>query len=226
MHKLNKVIWGILLVTAGVLFALNALEITDVDVFFDGWWTLFIIVPCGAGLFTKRDKWGNLFGLLLGVFLLLNAQDVWDSVPVGKLFFPALVVFFGIKLICGGLSGGRGRKLLAERRSSGEPFEENCATFSSCNADYSGKVFDGGAISAVFGGAKCDLRNAIIQQDCVLRVSAIFGGITVYVPPTVNVKVETNAVFGGVSNKTVYTKENTVTLFITGECMFGGVEIK
>ena len=226
MHKLNKIIWGLLLVTAGVLFALNAMEITDVDVFFDGWWTLFIIVPCGAGLITKRDKWGSLFGLLLGVFLLLCAQDVWDSSLARKLIIPAFVVFFGIKLIWGGLTGGKVRKILAEKKISGGSYEETCATFSSCNVDYSGKVFEGGAVSAVFGGVKCDLRGAIIEKDCVLKVSAIFGGITVLVPPTVNVQVETTSVFGGVSDKTADTDLNTVTLYITGECMFGGVDIR
>ena len=85
---------------------------------------------------------------------------------------------------------------------------------------------EGGSVSAVFGGAKCDLRQAVIEKDCVLRVSAIFGGVTVLVPPTVNVKVEANAIFGGVSDKTTRDAGNLVTLYITGESMFGGVEIK
>jgi hypothetical protein len=48
-------LWGIVLVAAGVLFALKALGIANIDVFFDGWWTLFIIIPCTIGPFTKRD---------------------------------------------------------------------------------------------------------------------------------------------------------------------------
>ncbi|MEE1115844.1 MAG: hypothetical protein UH851_03185, partial [Clostridia bacterium] len=40
-------------------FALNAFNITDIDVFFDGWWTLFIIIPCAIGLFTEREKIGG-----------------------------------------------------------------------------------------------------------------------------------------------------------------------
>ena len=226
MARPNRIIWGLLLVAAGVLCGLNALDITDVDVLFDGWWTLFLIVPCGIGIFTKRDKCGNLFGLLLGVFLLLSAQDVWDASLARKLILPALVVFIGVKMVWGGLFGGKARKLLAEKKSSGEPFEETYATFSSCNVDYSGRVFEGGSVSAVFGGAKCDLRQAVIEKDCVLRVSAIFGGVTVLVPPTVNVKVEANAIFGGVSDKTTRDPGNLVTLYITGESMFGGVEIR
>ena len=54
MKNISSVIWGIVLIVAGALFGLNALNITNIDIFFDGWWTLFIIVPCAVGLFTER----------------------------------------------------------------------------------------------------------------------------------------------------------------------------
>ena len=44
MKKFKRILLGALLVVIGVLFALNALEITNIKIFFDGWWTLFIIV--------------------------------------------------------------------------------------------------------------------------------------------------------------------------------------
>ncbi len=31
---------------------------------FDGWWTLFIIVPCAIGLITDRDKTGSIIGYM------------------------------------------------------------------------------------------------------------------------------------------------------------------
>lgn len=73
MKKVSSVILGLLLIVVGVIFALNALNIADIDIFFDGWWTLFIIVPCGVGLFTEREKTGNLIGIAIGVFLLLSS---------------------------------------------------------------------------------------------------------------------------------------------------------
>ena len=60
MKRVTKILWGVVLIAAGVIFALNALDITDIDVFFDGWWTLFIIVPCTVGIFTEREKTGNV----------------------------------------------------------------------------------------------------------------------------------------------------------------------
>ena len=70
MKKSSSIIWGLVLIVIGAIFALNAMDITDIDIFFDGWWTLFIIVPCAIGFFTEHDKMGNLIGLAIGVFLL------------------------------------------------------------------------------------------------------------------------------------------------------------
>ena len=69
--------------------------------------------------------------------------------------------------------------------------------------------------TAVFGGVKCDLRNAIIEKDCAIQVSAIFGGIDIFVPAGINVRVNSNSIFGGVSNKTA-AHQNAPTLYISG----------
>ena len=62
MKKAGSVLWGIVLIAAGVIWALNEFNVTNINVFFDGWWTLFIIVPCAIGLFTEREKTGNIIG--------------------------------------------------------------------------------------------------------------------------------------------------------------------
>ena len=99
MKRSSKIIWGILLIAAGVIFALNALEIASINIFFDGWWTLFIIIPCVAGLFFDKNKIDNLIGIALGVFLLLCCQDILSFSLLWKLVLPALIVIAGIRLI-------------------------------------------------------------------------------------------------------------------------------
>ena len=64
MKKFNRILWGIVLIALGTIFALNALEIADIDIFFKGWWTLFIIVPSLIGILTEKDKLGNIIALL------------------------------------------------------------------------------------------------------------------------------------------------------------------
>ena len=75
MNKISNLLWGLVFIVVGVIFGLNILDITDINIFFDGWWTLFIIVPCFIGLFKDEDKSGNLIGLIIGVCLLLGCID-------------------------------------------------------------------------------------------------------------------------------------------------------
>ena len=44
--KLSNILWGIVLIILGVIIGLNALDITHIDIFFKGWWTFLIIIPC------------------------------------------------------------------------------------------------------------------------------------------------------------------------------------
>lgn len=225
MKRISGVVWGILLIAAGTLFALNALSITDIDIFFDGWWTLFIIIPSVAGIFTDREKTGHIIGLAIGVFLLLCCQDVLSFSLLWKLLLPIIVVIIGLKLLFTGLFGNRANELMSKLKEGGAEPRVGCATFSSCTMNYDGEVFEGAELNAIFGGVKCDLRNAVIEKDCAIQASAIFGGIDILVSDHVNVKVNSNCIFGGISNKTSAHKD-APTIYISGTCMFGGVDIK
>lgn len=226
MKKTSRVLWGIIVIAIGVLFALNALEITDINLFFDGWWTLFIIVPCVIGLFTDHDKVGQLIGIGIGIFLLLCCQDIISFKLSWKLFVPAIIIIVGLRMVFGGLFGKKTDKITEEMKASGKRGETGCAVFSGCDMNFDGQVFEGAELTAVFGGVECDLQKAIIEKDCVIRASAIFGGIDIQVPDGANVKVNATSIFGGVSNEVRNSEVNAVTIYISGICMFGGVEIK
>ncbi len=225
MKKLTRIFWGVALIALGVVFALNALKITDIDVFFDGWWTLFIIVPCFVGLFTEREKTCNLIGIAVGVFLLLCCQDVLSFSLVWKLLVPAVIVIIGVKILFSGLFGNRSNEIIARLKSSGNKPKTCCAVFSGNDLNYDGEVFESAELTAVFGGVECDLRRAIVNKDCAIQVTALFGGIDILVPDSINVRVNSTSLFGGMSNKTAAHKD-APTLYISGICMFGGVEIK
>ncbi len=225
MKKSSSILWGIVLIAAGVIFALNALNIASINIFFDGWWTLFLILPCGIGLFTEREKTGNLIGLGIGVFLLLCCQDILSFSLLWKLFVPAIIVIIGLKMVFNGLFSNKANEILTGMKAGGKTPKVGCACFSGCDFIYDGEVFEGAELTAVFGGVKCDLRNAIIEKDCAIHLTAVFGGIDILVPSHVNVKVSTNCIFGGVSNKTTAGKD-APTVYIGGSCMFGGADIK
>ncbi len=225
MKKLNSIIWGVVLIIAGALFALNALNITDINVFFDGWWTLLIIVPCTVGLFTEQDKTGNLIGIVIGVLLLLCCRDILSFSILWKLLVPVIIVIIGLKLVLRGIFDNKTNAIIKKINAEGKNLKQICAVFSGSNINYTNEIFEGAELTAVFGGIDCNLKNAIIDKDCVIRVNAIFGGIDIIVPDNVNVKANTTSIFGGTSNKTV-SRKDAPTVYINGVCMFGGVEIK
>ena len=67
----------------------------------------------------------------------------------------------------------------------------------------------------------------MINGDCVINASAVFGGIDIYVPGGMNVKVNSTSIFGGVSGKERRNDPaNQHTLYLNATCLFGGVEIK
>ena len=74
MDKLNRILWGLVFIVLGVVVALNALDIINFNIFFNGWWTLIIIIPCFIGLFdvNNKGKFGNFVGLIIGIVLLSN----------------------------------------------------------------------------------------------------------------------------------------------------------
>ncbi len=86
----------------------------------------------------------------------------------------------------------------------------------------------GATLTAVFGGVECDLRKAIINENQVINCSAIFGGIDIYVPSDIKVKIKSSSIFGGVSDdrKDKNEKEDSKTIYINAKCIFGGAEIK
>ena len=201
--------------------------ITNINLFFDGWWTLFIIVPCFIGLFKENEKTGNLIGMFIGIALLLACQDILDFDLVWKLMFPAILVAIGISIVfkdaLGGKIGSEIRKLNEKR--DGE--NSYCATFAGQNVNFDGEKFTGADLTAVFGGVKCDLKNAIIDSDVVINTSSTFGGIEIYVPSNVKIKIKSTPIFGGVENKAnTKADENSHTIYINSTVVFGGVEIK
>ena len=223
MKKTTSVILGIFIIAAGVLFALNALEITDWNLFFDGWWTLLIIVPCAVGLFTERDKIGCVVGVAFGVVLLLACQGVFDFSWVWKLLVPALIVVTGARIVIKAFTGER-EKTETPQADAGNK-RRAIALFSGNDVRCSGEPFEGGSFTAIFGGIECDLREAVIEKDCAINVYAIFGGVDIFVPENVKVRMDACSIFGDVTDKSA-DAPNCPTVYVKGLCLFGGVEVK
>ncbi len=88
--------------------------------------------------------------------------------------------------------------------------------------------FKGGKVGTVFGGVVLDCKSANIQQDIVIDVYSVFGGIELIFPANWRVINETTTIFGAVEDKRRLVNNTGVErrVILTGFTLFGGIEIK
>ncbi len=227
MRKLGNTLWGIVLIIIGVILTLNALEITNINIFFNGWWTLLIIIPSAIELIAREDKFWSAIWLIIGIILLLACRDILDFELIWRLTIPVIIILIGINLIFKDKLDKRMEKKNKELKEKAEGLEEYCATFGEVKADFNNQEFKGASLTAVFGSTDLDLRKAIINEDKLIKTCAVFGGIEIMVPENVNIKVKSTPIFGATSNKTNRKyDEKLPTIYVNSFCMFGGVDIK
>ena len=228
MKDLGNKILGLIFIVIGIIVMLNALDVTNIDIFFDGWWTLFIIIPSLVSLINQKDITGSLIGLFIGVVLLLSAQNILDFDIIWKLLLPAIMIIIGLSFLFKDLFNNKVSEEIKKINTKKAKDGGYTSTFSSQNVNLDGEDFSGSDINAVFGGVKLNLDKAVIKNDVVINCSAIFGGIELYVPDNMKVKVKSNSIFGGVEDKrkSVEVDKKSVTIYIKATCLFGGVEIK
>ena len=218
MKKISTVIVGIVFIVVSVIVGLNSFGITNINIFFDGWWTLLIIIPAINGLVTNEEKTGSIIWLIIGIALLLGCQDLISFDILWKLTLPVILVFIGLSI----MFNNNGKN-----SSKNTDDNEYCACFSGQTIKYDGKDFKGAEVNAIFGGITIDLTNAKVKDGAVIDATAVFGGVTILIPEDLKVEIKSTSVFGGVSDKTKNKeKKDKVTLHVNGCSIFGGVDIK
>ncbi|SCJ45519.1 MULTISPECIES: LiaF domain-containing protein [unclassified Clostridium] len=223
-NRSGGILWGVVLIALGVIFIGNISGLWDFSLFFAGWWTLFILVPCLIGLIQHGPNVGNCGGLLVGALLLAAAQGWLSWQMMGKLILPLLLIVAGLALIFQNMFNRQAR--VVRSRHQGE-MREYCAIFSGQKELYAQEEFKGADLTAVFGGIELDLRAAIIQEDVTIQATSIFGGCDVWVPAGVKVKLSNTPIFGGAENKTnTVPAPDAPTIYINGFTLFGGLEVK
>lgn len=220
-RKCFGIVLGLVFIAVGVISALNGFGM-GIHISLDGWWTLFIILPCLSGLFTDKDKIGSLLGIVLGIFLFLAARGVILYGNVWKMLVPLLIIGIGLKCIANAVWGEK------KERSRHEEDAECMAAFCSKESNYSGETVKNAKIGAVFGGVKCNLSEARMEERGELDVFCAFGGAEIIVPEQVELKINAFCLFGGIADKRAVKKTdgNAPVLEINGFCLFGGADIK
>lgn len=225
MKNLSRILWGIVLIFIGVIWGLNRTGVADINIFFDGWWTLFIIVPSAISFFEKgNNKISSLIFLIIGVLLLLAAQGLFEFEILWEILLPTIVVLIGLSLIFGNKVNFNVKE--KTKCLDSEDTENIFAAFGEQNVTKSGENFEKANLNAIFGAVKLDLKEAKLEKETVIGAWAIFGGIEILVPKDCIVKVKGTPIFGGISNERKNNEDAKKTIYIEGYAVFGGIEIK
>lgn len=226
MKDYTKYIIGFLLIFIGLILGLNAFGITNINLFFSGWWTLFIIIPSLVGLINDKEKTSSLIFLIIGVWLFLAERDLIEYELLIKLLLPVILISIGLLLVFKdvlSINGKEIKKINANNKES----NNYIAVFGSQDLKFEDEKVENLDLKSLFGGIKLDLRDAKIEKDIVINTLSVFGGIDIYVPDDVKVKVSSTPFFGGVEVKRKkQSSKKGITIYLNSVCIFGGVDVK
>jgi hypothetical protein len=250
--------FGVALLLVGVVFLLTNLGVfypEDVQIY----WPV-ILVPLGIAQAVfrtgiTRRLWGGGIAVVGLVLLAHNLGYIHGN--IWQLLWPVWLIFLGISFLLRAIRGGgnpwssqAGSSNSLPGTGSGTPSDGPSSTpgfppYSAGTASVLNEVtvfggvrrrivsqeFEGGEVSAIFGGVEIDLRAAGTKKDeVVIEMNAIFGGVELMVPDTWDVAVRGAGIFGGYEDKTGPRREppsggKRPLLVITGEAVFGGVTV-
>jgi len=96
----NRKFLGVVLLVLGIAFLLDRLHLWSFNIFFNGWWTLLLIIPAIYLIAKHGIQVGNVVLLFLGIILFLNERgwNLWGYLVPGVLVLTGLVILFKKKL--------------------------------------------------------------------------------------------------------------------------------
>ena len=228
MKNIKPIIWGIAIIALGVIFGGNAIGLFNIDIFFKGWWTLFIIVPGCISFITEKGRLVSLAFVVAGVLLLLAAQDVFTYAVAWKAILAVALILFGVSILFKTIFHSDSDKEVEKKVKEAEndkKMDAQMAVFSGSERTYKNEEFLGSNLMAIFGGAELDLRDATFKKDAVIKAFALFGGIEITVPEDVQIKTKSAFFFGGISDDRKNPSNGKRTIYLDAAGGFGGINI-
>lgn len=213
-------IWlGLIFLFFGIGLLLHQMEIIHLGQVLSNWWpVIFIII--GVIQFNHRTSLSAITGVIFVLIGLFFFAQQWFNMNLIAYFWPIIFIVFGFSLILTRVK----QKPSTHRKGKLNSF----VLFSGTDVKSYSQPFPGGNVTAVFGHAEIDLRDAVIAEGAVLDVSIIFGGVTIRVPKNVRVEIIGTPIFGGWEDSTEISSNDGEIPVLKINCLtiFGGAEIK
>ena len=212
-----RVFFGLMIIVLGGILLLQNLGIINHDMwqyYGSVFWGLAITVAGVLMTVANRHFWVVGMPLVVvGVGMILRGVGIVD-INLWKLFWPVCIIAMGLAIMF---------RPKSSRQQSAEV--DKVAVFYGETSRITGD-YEGGSLTAMFGGIDLDLRKAKIQDGSVIEVMVICGGINIVVPEGVIVENNVRGILGDSDNKTTAAASAKTRLQVRGECILGGLEIK
>lgn len=224
----KRVILGSILIGLGGLFFLKSLDIFDFDFarIILSWPFFFIIIGLYLTLNTTRKMLG---GIIAGLGFIFILPRIFPSIEYdGSVVLAVFLIAIGSYII------SNQKKKTVEVNELGQITKDvidDVSIFGGGTRIVTSDNFQGGNITAVFGGSEVILKGCKLAEGTTsIDILAVFGGTTIVVPSDWNVVMNVTSIFGGFSNKGIKDPNVQVdlskTLIIKGLVVFGGGELK
>ncbi|NLJ31079.1 MAG: cell wall-active antibiotics response protein [Clostridiales bacterium] len=229
--NITRVLFGVVLVIAAVVVFGNSLGLWDFTNF-SGWWTVFLIVPGLAGLIGYGFNVGSTCLVVVGTWLLARAQGWISSRVADSMVLVVILLLIGFRLIFGSFHRRRmpGGPVIMEGIKGANDTSNTVsytALFGSVEVSNNSPSLCGGNVSAVFGGATVDLRQAVPVDGAVLEINAVFGGVKIFAPVSCRLQVTGMPFLGGCECTAQRSNDPSLPLLIIRyTAAFGGTEIR
>jgi predicted membrane protein len=228
-HPLTgRLIFGLVVITLGVLFTLDNLGLLSAGEILRWWPTVLVVYGMTrlTGVYCRQSTVPGILFTLAGALLLLHEFDLiridpWD-------LWPVVLVVVGGSMVAGTLRRARGADApLAPGTDSGSTFSQ-IAVWAGIERKVVSLDFRGGDVTAIMGGAEIDLRPAQMPAGrAVVDVTVMWGGVDLFVPADWKVSVEALPLMAGIEDSTrAPVGEARGHLVVRGVVLMGGVEIK
>ena len=225
-HRVTgRLVFGIVVLAAGVLFLLDNLDLADAGRFLR-WlpalplaWGLVLLTGVGG---RRNVGAGVLVSAVSGWFLLVALGWIRGN-PMA--LWPVVLVIVGGWIVVAALRGPATQARLEDRASSVHAF----AMWSGTERKVAAPDFRGGEVTAIMGGHEIDLRQAGMAPgaSAVLDLFVWWGGVVIRVPRDWRVTSEAMPLMGGIEDTTDPPQgEARGHLVLKGPVIMGGVEIK
>jgi len=231
----GRIFLGIAAIVLGVAFLLDNLGVMPFDLTIRLWPSLFIVFGVLKIAQSRRGS-GYVVGgglILVGAVMLLNDMGLihlhWRAL------WPLFIIVAGLSMIFrspiavrwrDGAGDGIGGGLPLDKPGNDDSIVDISAILGGYSRRIATPVFRGGEITAIMGGCELDLRQSGLQDEAVLTVFAVCGGISLKVPADWSVILQGTPILGGFEEKTIEPPDASKRLIIRGYAIMGGLEVR